>query len=84
MPARTTQKKATTHSHITLPTDHGRCPPRQALVTKQYKFATKTTQIAGKVGRRRRGAGGTRDERQRQCAAVAIARLTAAAREAKV
>jgi len=41
-------------------------------------------EITQKVGRRRRGAGGNGDERQLQCAAVAIARLAGVARGAKV
>jgi len=40
-------------------------------------------EITGKVGRHCRGAGGAGDKRQRQRAAVAVARLVAAAREAK-
>ena len=43
----------------------------------------RTTEITGKVGCRRRGAGGAGDYRQRQRAAVAVARPAAAAREAK-
>ncbi len=84
-PARTTTHptKATTHSHFfTLPPNHGRCPPPSSLGDKRIKICYKDDEDSGKVGRRRRGAGGAGDERQRRCAAVAIARLMVAAREA--
>ena len=43
----------------------------------------RTMEITGKVRRRCRGAGGAGDKRQRQCAAVAVTRPAAAAREVK-
>jgi len=84
MPAHTTTpKKATTHSHyFTLPPNHGRCPPPSSLGDKRIKICYKDDGDSGKVWRRCRGIRGAGDERQRQCAAVAIAQLMAAAREA--
>ena len=78
-----TPKKATTHSHyFTLPPNHGRCPPPSSLGDKRIKICYKDDGDSGKVWRRCRGIRGAGDERQRQCAAVAIAQLMAAAREA--
>ena len=44
---------------------------------------SRTMEITGKVGHRCCGAGGAGDKRQRQRAAVTVARPAAAAREAK-
>ena len=52
-----------------------------ALGTKE-KICYKDDGDSGKVGRCRPVAGGAGDERQRQCAAVTITRLTTAAQEA--
>ncbi len=86
MPTCTTThpKKATTHSHYSATRPWSMPPPVKALGKKRIKICYKDDGDSGKVGRRRRSAGGAGDECQRQCAAVAIARLMAAAREAKV
>ena len=81
MPVRSTTPPKKSHNTQLL------CYPTMAdapLVNKSWGQHDKDLQtITGKVGCPHRGAGG--DKRQHQCgAAVAIARLMAAAREAKV